>query len=91
MQRVLHQSIVITLEIVPSGVTKSTVEQATATLADEWLHYIGQQILTSLSVPTYQIFVRQLPLDQGAQIQILLCWIVLQAHRQEISDFNRSV
>ena len=89
MQRVIHQSIVITLEIVPTGVTKSRAERATAAIAAEWLRFIGQQIEMTPSLPAFQIYVRQLPLSQGAQIQILLCWIVLQAHRQEINDFER--
>jgi hypothetical protein len=89
MPRVIHQSIVITLEIVPSGVSKCTAEKATAAIAGEWLRTIGQQIKQSPSLPDLQIHMRQLRLSHGAQIQILLCWIVLQANRQEINDFER--
>ena len=89
MQRVINQSIVITLEIRTSGVTKFTAERATAAIASEWLHYVGQRFVSFNSMPAYQIYVRKFPLEQGAQIQILLCWIVLQAHRREISDFER--
>jgi hypothetical protein len=87
MPRVIHRSIVITLEIVPSGVTRCTAERATAAITSEWLHSIGQQMMTIPSMPTYQIYMRQLSPDQGAYIQIIICWIVLQAQRQEINDY----
>jgi hypothetical protein len=93
MQRVIHRSIVITLEIVPVGLEKSRAEQATAAIAGAWLHYIGQHLVQTLAMPAYHISVRHLPFDpdqgRGAQIQILLCWIVLQARHQEINSFDR--
>ena len=89
MPHVIHRSIVLTLEIVPSGVPKWTAERATTAIAREWLRYIGKQVVAISSPPTYQIYLRQTPLAHGAQIQILLCWIALQAHRQEINDFER--
>ena len=89
MPHVIQQTIVLTLEIVPSGVSRCTAERTTAAIANEWLRCVGQQVVSASTMPTYQIYVRKTPLDYGAQIQILLCWIVLQAHRQEISDFER--
>ena len=88
MQRVIHRSLIITLEIVPSGVGKCTAEQATAAIVSAWLYAIGQRIITTPSLPTYQISMRQVPLEQGAQVQILVCWFVLQSHRQEIGNFE---
>ena len=88
MQRVIHRSITITLEIVPSGVEKCTAEHASAAIVSAWLYAIGQRIVTLPSLPTCQIQVRQLPQAQGAHIQILLCWFVLQPHHQEIGDFE---
>lgn len=89
MPHVIQQTIVLTLEIVPAGVPKCTAERATAAIANEWLRCVGQQVVSASTTPTYQIYVRKTPLDHGVQIQLLLCWIVLQAHRQEISDFER--
>lgn len=89
MPQVIQRSIVLTLQIVASGVPKWTAERATATIAHEWLRYVGTQVVAISSRPTYQIYLRQTPLAQGAQIQILLCWTALQAHRQEINDFER--
>lgn len=88
MQRVIHRSITITLEIVPSGVGKCTAEQATAAIVSAWLYAIGQRIVTLPSLPTCQIQVRQLPQAQGAQVQILVCWFVLQSYRQEIGNLE---
>lgn len=94
MKRVLHRSIVLTLEIVPSGVSKckvkrATVAIATVAIASEWLRHMGRRVKTSPAKPACQIYMRQLPPSQGIQIQVLLCWIVLQAQRQEINDFER--
>ena len=90
MPHVIQQTIVLTLEILPSGVPKCTAERATAAIAKEWLRCVGQQVVSAATMPTYQIYVRKTSLDYGVQIQILLCWIVLQAHRQEINDFERA-
>jgi hypothetical protein len=89
MPRVIHRSIVLTLEIVPSGMSKCRAERATDTITRAWLQAVDGKVVQVMSaaVPDLQVYVRQLPLDSGAQIQILLCWIVLQAQRQEIDDW----
>jgi hypothetical protein len=89
MQRVIHRSIVLTLEIVPSGMSKCRAERATDAITRAWLHAVGGDVVqvVSAAIPDLQVYVRQMPLDGGAQIQILLCWIVLQAQRQEIDSW----
>lgn len=91
MPTVIQKSILFTLDIDTRGVSKSTVEQATAAIAGEWLALIERQMVTTLHKPDYQIYVRQMSLAQGAQLQILLCWVVLQTQHQEIADFDRDL
>jgi hypothetical protein len=91
MPLVIQKSLIITLDIDTRGVSRSIAERATAAIAGEWLDLIERQMVTTLHKPDYQIYVRQMSLAQGAQLQILLCWVVLQTQHQRIADFDRDV
>jgi hypothetical protein len=88
MQRVIYHTLTITLEAIPSGLTSASQDEAIEeTIAAELLSSIGESVRgmslpVSLPASACEVYVRVLPIEDGARVQVLLCWVALDAPRQ---------
>ena len=88
MQRVIYHTLTITLEAIPSGLIPVSQDEAIEeTIAAELLSSIGESVRkVSLPASACEVYVRVLPLEDGARVQVLLCWITLDSPRQALCD-----